>query len=242
MKKYTRTAINGDAGEYFVAYKITSMFGFATRLLDVDLGVDAEIEIIDQSVSTTHIIKAQIKSSDSVKGAKHTVSVKEENVEYWKEINLPVVVFLVDLNTEKVYWRQIKSEDDYSTSGVSNKVEFDLQSTELTSDSRPVFEELAIPQEKKALESLRNEINILLDLLPYPIPSYAVHSCDTEINEMYERLSSTEVLYAKLTQLLAFHPDLNRNGLSTKLQNVRRRLTMTQNYLDKCAREADGMD
>ncbi len=242
MKKYTRTAINGDAGEYFLAYKITSMFGFATRLLDVDLGVDAEIEVIDVNVSTTHIIKAQIKSSDNISGNKHTVSVKQENVEYWKEINLPVVVFLVDLKTEKIYWQHIKSEANYTTSGVSNKVEFDLQSMELTVADRSSFEELAIPQEKQVLESLRTEINLLLDALPEPIPPYASHCWDTGLAGMYETLRKAEALLSQLLQLLAFHPDLSRNGFLTKVQNVRRRLTMTQNYLDKCAREADGME
>ena len=60
--KYIKKSLVGDMGEHFFIYKIMEMFRWPCRLYGIDLGIDAEIEILDNENRTTgRIIKVQIK-------------------------------------------------------------------------------------------------------------------------------------------------------------------------------------
>ncbi|MGQ5675295.1 DUF4365 domain-containing protein, partial [Lacticaseibacillus paracasei] len=65
--EYPKKSVNGDAGEYLVAYTITKLFGWPCRLFGVDIGVDAELEILDDEArSTGDVIKIQVKAFDRI--------------------------------------------------------------------------------------------------------------------------------------------------------------------------------
>lgn len=73
-----------------------------------DFGVDGELEITAAEVSGL-LIKAQIKgvagASFTAAGV-HPVVVKATTMNYWAALHLPVVAFLVDTQTERIYWTQ----------------------------------------------------------------------------------------------------------------------------------------
>lgn len=48
MAKYTAKNISGDAGAYLIAYTATHRLGWPCRILGIDIGVDAELEVLDQ--------------------------------------------------------------------------------------------------------------------------------------------------------------------------------------------------
>jgi hypothetical protein len=64
MKYALRTA-NGDAGEFFFAYKIASVLKWPCRLFDIDIGIDAQVEIVDEDdeTSTGRFVAFQVKAT-----------------------------------------------------------------------------------------------------------------------------------------------------------------------------------
>jgi hypothetical protein len=101
---------NGKAGEYYFAYWICSYFGWPCRLLDIDIGIDAQLEIFDDKKhSTGEFICVQIKTSQEDK-RKITTSIA--NLEYWKSITDPVIIVAVSniRNTPKMHWRLMSDE------------------------------------------------------------------------------------------------------------------------------------
>lgn len=82
--------------------------GWIFRRLDQaeDFGTDAEIEIVDRSRATGTLIKCQIKGGSKLKWENEfeRTRVKVSTYNNWKALQLPVIVFLVDVNTEDIYW------------------------------------------------------------------------------------------------------------------------------------------
>jgi hypothetical protein len=63
MPKYTSKNISGDAGEYLAAYMVTHKLGWPFRLLGVDIGVDGEMEVLNENgESNGDVIKVQVKA------------------------------------------------------------------------------------------------------------------------------------------------------------------------------------
>jgi hypothetical protein len=109
--KYNLSNIIGDAGEHLFASRIIKLFGFPCRLINIDIGLDAEIEIIDDNYkSTGEFLKCQVKTT---KSDKFYLYVEEKHIEYWNKINIPVIIFLVHIDTEKIYWHCVDSIDKY---------------------------------------------------------------------------------------------------------------------------------
>ena len=51
--KYSKTNIIGDAGEHLLVARIIKLFGYPCRLNSIDIGIDAEIELIDTNYKST---------------------------------------------------------------------------------------------------------------------------------------------------------------------------------------------
>jgi hypothetical protein len=51
LVEYPKRSRNGDAGELLVAFTTNRVFGWPCRLLDIDIGVDAELEIMEDAVT-----------------------------------------------------------------------------------------------------------------------------------------------------------------------------------------------
>lgn len=77
-----------------------------------DFGIDLEFDLVEGSDVTGRIFKAQVKSSQELtKDANGQVTVgniKQSTLSYWMRISLycPVVVFAVDVKTEKIYYSE----------------------------------------------------------------------------------------------------------------------------------------
>ncbi len=127
--KYTYENIIGDAGEHLVAAKIIKLFGFPCRLISIDLGIDAEIEIINENAkSTGEFLKCQIKTTQT---NNNFVYIQERHLIYWNSINIPVIVFLVHLRYQRYFSRSLQR---YRSSGklayytISGKLYYKLSS------------------------------------------------------------------------------------------------------------------
>lgn len=101
----------GDAGEFYFAYRVASDLRWPCRLIEIDIGIDAQIEILDDDRrSTGKFVAIQVKTTDV--GAREW-RVSRRHIRYWNSISVPVFVALVDLRTSEVFLHRVKKEDDY---------------------------------------------------------------------------------------------------------------------------------
>ncbi|KQZ69102.1 hypothetical protein ASD55_13785 [Rhodanobacter sp. Root561] len=124
MKYPVNTSI-GNAGEFFFAYQIASVLGWPCRLFDIDIGIDAQVEILDADrTSTGRFVAIQIKTT-SLANSKTSVYVSKDQVDYWKAQELPVFVALVDLKTSSTLLHRITNKAYPVTNGGDVRIDFD---------------------------------------------------------------------------------------------------------------------
>lgn len=186
--EYPKKSISGDAGEYLVAYTVTHLLGWPCRLLDVDIGVDAEMEIMgDDGNSTGDVIKIQVKSFSSISSVESkSIYVDERHIRYWKRFCLPVIVCCVDLAERQIYWKQIVATDNYVTSGEANRIRIDLNEDKLDSSSKERLKALATPEDSKKIEPLFAKAielhDALLERSTYCVDGEILSSIELECN------------------------------------------------------------
>ena len=130
---------NGDAAQYFTAYKFTTLFKWPFRLYSVDLGIDGEFEILDKkNKSTGSIVKVQIKSvsSQDLKNNFVYVYPTDAHIHYWKTFCTPVVMCAVDVVNEKIYWCQINETNAYKSENNITCIKIEKENNLLTKESK----------------------------------------------------------------------------------------------------------
>ena len=114
MKKLCQNQLTGQRGELLVADRTLAM-GFAfdgrTRL---ETGIDGFLELRDQQTGQTlaNWIGAQVKTTD---GGAYTHEddngfeylLKADDLEYWRGSNIPVIIILVRLSDNSMYWKPV---------------------------------------------------------------------------------------------------------------------------------------
>ncbi|MEA1031586.1 DUF4365 domain-containing protein [Pseudomonas rhodesiae] len=167
MMEYPKRTTNGDAGEYLVAHRFTRVLGWPYRMLDVDLGVDGEVEILDASgISTSDIIKVQVKTFESISSEQSKgIYVTEKHIEYWKRFCLPIIMVCVDLSKGKVYWKAVTATECYKSGGASQVVSIDLRTDELTAGCAARLKELVSPAESKNIELVLDSMRRLCGII-----------------------------------------------------------------------------
>ena len=154
--EYTSKARHGDIAEHLVAFRIMKLLGWPCRLYGIDLGVDAEVEILDaKGITTGDIIKLQVKSvQDTPPTDKFEIYCRDDHVEYWQRFSTPVIFCGVDLSNDAVYWKQITASDSYDTRGVSKKITFSKNADTLSADTKIAWSLFVTPREVHELAGL----------------------------------------------------------------------------------------
>jgi hypothetical protein len=195
-------------GSFFFAYRITKIFGWPCRLTSsADIGVDAEIEIIDTTNSSSgDLLKAQVKTmSVAPSGNPFSVSVDDEHVLYWKRLCLPLIFCAVTLDDEKIYWRVITSAETYETSGESKKVTFDRNKHVLDAASKDKLLELVPPVDSKLIDEMMRAVERRLAAFDN------VETVDLAIVEQWHE--EWKALHAMLEAIKVLHLNFRwRNG------------------------------
>ena len=152
--KYELSNLIGDAGEHLLAAKIIKYFGFPCRLTNIDIGIDAEIELIDSNrKSTGELIKCQVKTTTQEKSY---IYIKERHLQYWNTINAPVIVFLVNLKSEKIYWHCVDKINNYAINRAGVKIEF-CETDKLVRWNKKRFEDIASFKQRREVENCYDE-------------------------------------------------------------------------------------
>lgn len=124
--KYNEDNATGDAGEYLFAYTVSNVLEWPCRLLDIDIGIDAQIEILDDNRNSMgQFIAVQVKSTRDKD--KFSTSVERKHIEYWSGLEVPVLIVFVNLSKKKVYARPFDDFDGSQTLHFSKEHIFNLK-------------------------------------------------------------------------------------------------------------------
>ena len=93
--------------------------GFAFRRQDIDFGIDAVVEMIDEESATGRLVAVQVKSGPAYFGEGDSISITfrtdARHRDYWVSHALPVIVVLVDVESEECFWEILTAETLRST-------------------------------------------------------------------------------------------------------------------------------
>ncbi|GHC08849.1 DUF4365 domain-containing protein [Thermomonas carbonis] len=150
--KYPKTAATGHAGEFFFAYQVAKVLGWPCRIFDIDIGVDAQVEVLNAKCeSTGKFVAFQIKTT-AIEGVKGRY-VDPEQLAYWKGLEHPVFLVLVDLEDESMYLHRIDRRRQYpKTKGGLVHIAFDRQRNRFGPDSERDFSAAADEAQLQAVE------------------------------------------------------------------------------------------
>lgn len=123
--KYSGKTSTGDAGEFFFGYQVAKVLGWPCRLFDIDIGIDAQVEILDDDCeSTGRFVAFQIKTTSA--GDASYRYVEERQVLYWQALDVPVFVASIDLSTESILLHHINKDATYEATGRGRcRIDFD---------------------------------------------------------------------------------------------------------------------
>lgn len=166
--QYADSNVTGDAGEYYFAYFVTHTLGWPCRLLDIDIGIDAQVEILDdQSHSTGQFLAVQIKGTRD--GDKLSLDVAKKHVQYWLSIDVPVLLALVNVDSQAVYVKSIRVDGGDplpNTRGKNYKFSFnklDLLSTSRINELRLLAYAPEIRRIEELLESVESKCSEIIE-------------------------------------------------------------------------------
>ena len=139
--KYPLGTANGDAGEFFAAYKIAKELGWPCRLFDIDIGIDAQVEILtNDRESTGRFVALQVKATSAKEVDCRYV--KAQQLKYWLSLDIPVFVVLVDLYKEQMFLHLVEATQAYEkTPKGLYKIPFDLVADLFTLSSATIMAE-----------------------------------------------------------------------------------------------------
>ncbi|WP_189154063.1 DNA/RNA helicase domain-containing protein [Lentzea pudingi] len=117
----------GAAGEALVSFLVHHELGWVLRdQRQLDVGIDGQIEIVDDGKAAGLLLGAQVKSGPSVfkesapEGWYYRPS-KRDNVDYWLRYPMPVLLVLADNATKRAYWQLVSTWTLVST-GIGWKI------------------------------------------------------------------------------------------------------------------------
>lgn len=112
---------SGDSGMTAAQQRVENQGWIFRRQNHADFGIDAHIEVTDGHRNPTgSLIGVQVKAGPSYfqeeKTDGYVFRPDEVHVRYWLHHTLPVLVFLVDLESNEVYWEKV-SDDTLESTG-----------------------------------------------------------------------------------------------------------------------------
>lgn len=110
--------IGTEAGRIF-EYNLPSIWIFRNQEDQNDFGIDGEIELKDESgkaCGKESVFKVQIKGEENStyinKGKTLSFTLKMERLKYYFEFKVPVILVVVEVSSEKIFWLPITNDDN----------------------------------------------------------------------------------------------------------------------------------
>jgi hypothetical protein len=193
--KYKKTTAIGNAGEYYFAYWISKNFQWPCRLLDIDIGIDAQVEILDDENRTTgDFLAIQIKTSENENINK---SIPLTNLEYWKSIQDVVMLVSINLSSLEIYWKLVNDRNIdeliiYAQNNGNDTVTIQFDANDLLSkEDKSAFRKLKFKDHiVKVNETIENFLEKCIEINT---------ECWNEEYDHYEYPSWADIIYFEST-------------------------------------------
>lgn len=128
--------IGTEAGRIF-EYNLPSSWIFRSQEDQNDFGIDGEIELKDENgkaLGKDSVFKVQIKGEESSRyineGKTLSFTLKLERLKYYFEFKVPVILVVVEVSSEKIYWLPITNDENLrikaSQSGDNESIQIHL--------------------------------------------------------------------------------------------------------------------
>lgn len=177
MKKYKKNGVTGQAGEYYFAYWMVRNFKWPCRLLDIDVGIDAQVEIFENEISTGDFFAVQIKSTVE---NDPDISIDLSDFMYWQQLETQVIlvrIVMADSLSEPVmYWKPFSKEYldeiviEMGTTGFQSKKFLFSDSDKLNTESKDSWKEAILSDNDKRL--IRVARSLLTDLEEHDLDNF----------------------------------------------------------------------
>lgn len=97
-----------------------------------DYGLDVEVEVFDEDGTSTGLIfDVQLKSTEKSKDFKPSVRLQKRKVCYYKSLERPVLIVLVNVANDEVYWKWVSQIDFYYSKPTSKTIGVKFDRTEI---------------------------------------------------------------------------------------------------------------
>ena len=164
-----------------------------------DVGLDGEIELGKDGTATGHLIKVQVKSGKSYianpKGQSFDFLAEDDDLEYWKNANLPVILVVFDPEAQEGYWKSIQRyvTDHPEVNAKPHRVVFSRRRDRFVTASFLQLCGLVIPDEAQLTSFLKDRIteplySNLLPVVEYPPTLYHFQLSELRMSEMTGQL------------------------------------------------------
>lgn len=205
-------------------------FNWPCRLLDIDVGVDAQIEVFENNFSTGDFIPVQIKTkanSDLFK------DIKGKDFNYWNQIGYGVLLVLVSIEGEKepkMYWEFFDSERtsnilEENCNGLRHNLDWHKRihfNKELTVESKNEILQIFLDPEFVKVEARAKELNELLgeyESFYQGKASEGLVSLNLGDEELLQILFHTNGIFAEMDYIqnaYHFNMEVRRKGVYTQ--------------------------
>ncbi|ALY65640.1 TPA: DUF4365 domain-containing protein [Pseudomonas aeruginosa] len=186
--KYTSNTAIGDAGEYFFAYQISHILGWPCRLFDIDIGIDAQVEILDEDRNSTgRFVAFQIKTSADEE-PQPSWYVKKKQLDYWRDMDTPVFIVLISLSKQTMYLHHIRKKFAYHvTEKDSIRIDFDLAREQFNESSGRRIKAAAEESIMTAIQAHLSDVQMKIDEIKSAIEGMEDYSDPEHLIEIMNR-------------------------------------------------------
>lgn len=172
-KKITRSQLIGEIGESAAKSRfLTIGFQFDGRSR-LEAGIDGIAEVMDDGIPLAKMIAVQVKATESAKYTGEndqgfSYLLRTEDLAYWRNANLPVILVLYRQSDESFYWKEIPL--DFSID--QRKLQFDKSADLLNRDAADAIAQLTVPKAGHGyyVPPLGGGEEALVNMLPITLP------------------------------------------------------------------------
>ncbi|MGX1499844.1 hypothetical protein ACSSV1_004904 [Labrenzia sp. MBR-25] len=173
-KQITQNQILGELGEAAVKKRfLTIGFQFDGRSR-LEAGIDGIAEVMDRGKPLAKMIAVQVKATDSGKyvsedSSGFSYTVRENDLDYWRGSNLPIILVLYRQSDESYYWKPVESGIGHG----GRKLQFDKTKDVLNSDAVDRLAALTVPKAGFGyyVPPLGGGEEALVNILPVKLPT-----------------------------------------------------------------------
>lgn len=172
-KKITSSQILGELGETAVRKRFLGLgFQFDPRSR-LEAGIDGIAEVMNNGEPLARMIAVQVKTTESRKYTSETnvgfsYLLNTDDLNYWRNSNLPVILVLYRVSDESVYWKDVNT----GVGDEQRQLQFDKTADILNKSAADKLAALTVPKNGPGyyVPPLGGGEDALVNLLPLKLP------------------------------------------------------------------------